>query len=138
LGALTEIPNLSPGEFPSPAFPAEGVVHNINHRLMVSLVCRDSCRANAPSLRVWFLVDTSVYGTYLAQKTVDALAPNVGTAPSALLVAIQDPKYVVYCQVSPLDKHFRHANVLGMQALLRMKLSIEINSDALTFRLVKQ
>lgn len=56
---------------------------------MVSLVCRDSCRANAPSLRVWFLVDTSVYGTYLAQKTVDALAPNVGTAPSALLVAIQ-------------------------------------------------
>jgi hypothetical protein len=52
----------------------------------------------------------------------------------------QDPKSQIECHVSPPEPkgHFEDANVLGMQALQQLKLSIVIDWETRLFKLVKQ
>ena len=61
---------------------------------------------------------------------------------SSLIGHFQDPNSVIECHMStPTDKggHFEDANVLGMQALRKLKLSIEdMDWEKESFRLVKK
>lgn len=61
---------------------------------------------------------------------------------SSLIGHFQDPNSVIECHMStPTDKggHFEDANVLGMQALRKLKLSVEdMDWEKESFRLVKK
>jgi hypothetical protein len=50
----------------------------------------------------------------------------------------QDPDSKIECHISPPDKHFADANVLGMQALRKLKLSIGVDWDTDDFKLIKK
>jgi hypothetical protein len=51
---------------------------------------------------------------------------------------VQDPDSKIECHISPPDKHFAEANVLGMEALQQLELSIVIDWKDKEFKLVKK
>lgn len=126
---------------------------------MVCLNCRIAEREKAPIVKVWFLVETGSNCTFLAAKTMNALLDGADSIRSAMSISIQvslvtlvlnrflleywlfilhlqDPKNPdIECYIS--HKNFVDANVLGMQAMLQLKISIEgMNRKLATFRLV--
>uniref|UniRef100_A0A1I7XGX8 Fibrillar collagen NC1 domain-containing protein n=1 Tax=Heterorhabditis bacteriophora TaxID=37862 RepID=A0A1I7XGX8_HETBA len=138
LGLREGVINLSTGEFPSVPFPVEGIIYDQNNRLMVNLVCR---RAKRPvrTINVWFVVGTGSNATFLAKKTIEALiGPNDPFTP-CISIELQDPNFAIDCNVSPLDKHFSEANVLGMAALRQLNVSIRnMEWRRNTFKLVRE
>jgi hypothetical protein len=130
-----EVDYLSPAAtFPAP-FPVEGVVYGRNLRLMVSLVC---CRKakTAQAINVLFLLDTGSPVSYLSAKAMEALIGNPEShLPQCLPVLVQSKK-VTMCHLSPPDKHFADVNVLGMDFMLKNKLSLSVDYEDETFRLI--
>lgn len=146
---------MSEGSFTSYAFPVGGRIYGTNNRLMVCLNCRKAKRENAPIVKVWFLVDTGSNFTFLAAKTMDALLPGVDSVPSAMSISIQvrlvlnrfliEYLFILHlqnpnnpdidCYIS--HNHFIDANILGMQAMLELGISIEgMNRKLKSFQLV--
>jgi hypothetical protein len=82
------IVNLSPAEFPSVAFPVDGVIYGQNKRLMVCLPCR-RVKKSAATVNVWFIVDTGSNCNFLAKKTIEALIREDDPFSPALRVAMQ-------------------------------------------------
>jgi hypothetical protein len=50
----------------------------------------------------------------------------------------QDSAREIECHISPPDKHFAKANILGMEALQQLKLSIDIDWEDKKFKLIKK
>jgi len=137
LGKREEIENLSTGTFSSPAFPVEGVIHGLNMRLMSCLVCQRAEKPNAPIVNVWFLVDTGSPHTFLSEKTMESLFGPGNSPPDQVRLAIQDQNSVIECHTS--HSHFAEANLLGMNALRKLELTIEkMHWKKDTFRLVNE
>lgn len=131
--------NLSPTDhLPTPLFPATGKIYNTERRLMIPLAIRDLSNPESKTLNVWFLVATGCRFTTLSVKTLEAFK-GVGTVKSShhyqYRFAIQDPDSNIACYVS--KSNFEHVNILGMNALAEMNLSMTMNYISNEFRLVK-
>ncbi|KAH7720485.1 hypothetical protein AAVH_12018 [Aphelenchoides avenae] len=136
LGERDGVPNLSEGDFPSPAFPVNGLIHT-NGLIFVKLACRDASKpATAPAIRVWFLVVTGTATTFLAESTIRKLTDASEDVPSSVKVAIQDPSCFVDCHKSA--SHFADVNVLGAKAMRQLGLGLDMNFAQNTVRLFRE
>ena len=116
------------------SFPVEGEIYGPNKRLMVNLACRRR-RTNIQAINVIFLIDTGSPASYLSAKAMEALIGNPGShLPQQLPVMIHTKK-VTECHLSPHDKHFADANVLGMDFLSDNMLSLSMDYDQKSFQL---
>uniref|UniRef100_A0A1I7UUF8 Aldedh domain-containing protein n=1 Tax=Caenorhabditis tropicalis TaxID=1561998 RepID=A0A1I7UUF8_9PELO len=135
IGSDNGIPHLSPGNFSADPFPVKGRVHGINLRLMVPLVCQYNGNVKSQPHNVWFLVDPGSPYTCLTVKSVETLVGE-GFARDLHSFDIQVPKSNIECYLS--KGHFTEVNILGMNAMRRLRLSVEINWDTETFELVRR
>lgn len=123
----------SAASFPE-TWPVTGVIHGLNKRLMINLVCqRVSRRPDSPLLNVYFLVNTGSPCSYLCPEALSALINIEGcNLPSAISVLIHSAY-----QEQPFEMHmspqgtteepgkFRDVNVLGMDFLLRFSMTVD-------------
>jgi len=135
IGKEQGIENLSPGSFPSPAFPVRGVIYGIQKRLMICLACRRAGKINAPIVNVWFLVDTGSPYTFLSKQTTTRLAGS-DAVDDYVRVAIQIQESIIESHLS--HAHFSEVNLLGMNALRKLTLSVDVNWKEETFQLVQK
>ncbi|KAI6188278.1 hypothetical protein M3Y98_00337800 [Aphelenchoides besseyi] len=133
LGIREKIPNLSAGQFPSLIFPVDGVVYGPFGRFMVPLVCQRVRNPKSPIV-VWFLVDQGSPHTFLSEKTIRALIDPEDTLSEGIVAAIQDPNSQIECHTS--HGHFSEVNLLGVNAILDLGLSIILISRT-KFQLAK-
>uniref|UniRef100_A0A1I7UHD7 TNase-like domain-containing protein n=1 Tax=Caenorhabditis tropicalis TaxID=1561998 RepID=A0A1I7UHD7_9PELO len=135
LGQSAGTPHLSPATFPSPAFPVPGSVIGSKRRLMVPLVCQMDYNTGSEPINIWFLVNTGSPHTCLSLKSVEALYTDKkvfkerysgpGTENNYLYLRIQDPSLVIEGHVS--KSNFQHVNILGADALEKLKLSVLVD-----------
>ncbi|CAJ0574744.1 unnamed protein product, partial [Mesorhabditis spiculigera] len=124
MGVAVDCENLSPGSFSSTPFPVTGQIHGRNLRLMAPLVCQHCVRPNRPVLHVWFLIDTGSPFTTLTVKTLERLI-GPGFTNHQYDVYIQDREKKIRCHIS--RAHFSEVNVLGMDAIMKLKLTIKFD-----------
>jgi hypothetical protein len=124
-----------------PYFPVEGVIHGLNNRLMVNLVCKKSRHlgpkkedSNKRSINVVFVINTGSPCTYLSAQTMKALGDDDQSSTKIMDVTIQSGK-VIECRLSPPDKHYANVNVLGMNFLAKNSLSLAMNYRQKRFEL---
>jgi len=135
IGHVNEIENLSPGSFSSPAFPVNGVIHGLNIRYMIPLVCQRAGKLDSKAVNIWFLVDMGSPFTCLTVKSLEAFF-GAGNATHGLYkFAIQDQESRIECQVS--KGNFEFVNILGTDAMRKLKLSIVVDWENDEFKLVK-
>lgn len=60
------------------------------------------------------------------------------TLPSSIYAFIQQEEIAVQCHLSPANSHFTDVNVLGMNFLSKLKLSIIMDWDYMQFTLNKR
>lgn len=51
---------------------------------------------------------------------------------------LQDPNNNIECQVSKVGTHFKHVNILGVNAMRKLKLTFDVNWDIDIFKLIKK
>ncbi|KAF7633904.1 hypothetical protein Mgra_00006642 [Meloidogyne graminicola] len=135
IGIREEKEHLSKGEFSSPYFPVVGTIYGPNNRLFICLTCRDFDDHDAPVVNVWFVVDSGSGSTFINEKTMKALAGS-DKIYGYMRIAIQDPHFNLECWES--HSHFKDANVLGMDDLNKLKVTIEgMNWKNKSFRLAR-
>lgn len=118
------IKNLSSGVFKSPCFPVDGRIFGAHERLMICLACRGYGRNGSSVKNIWFLVDTGSPFTYLEPKSITALFGNVEMVGPCYDVVIQDEtRGLIECRAS--KNHFADVNVLGMNAIRQLHITIE-------------
>uniref|UniRef100_A0A1I7XLI7 DUF1758 domain-containing protein n=1 Tax=Heterorhabditis bacteriophora TaxID=37862 RepID=A0A1I7XLI7_HETBA len=93
---------------------------------MVCLPCR-RVKKPAATINVWFIVNKGSNYSFLAKETIEALIGKNDPFPNALRVAMQDPGSKIECHISPSDGNFADANVLVMQTLRILKVSIDVD-----------
>ncbi|CAP33537.2 Protein CBG15215 [Caenorhabditis briggsae] len=135
IGLTKGIGHLSSGTFSSPAFPVTGTIHGLNIRYMVPLICQRAGKPNSKAVFIWFLVDTGSPFTCLSVKSLESLFGEGNVTHSRFDVAIQDEKSRIECEVS--KAHFQEVNILGANAMRRLKLSIVVDWEEETFKLTK-
>ncbi|CAD6188786.1 unnamed protein product [Caenorhabditis auriculariae] len=124
IGAANHIENLSIGSFSSTPFPVLGRVHGRNLRLMAPLVCQNVEAGNSKIFNVWFLVNCGSPYTCLTVKSLEKLVGH-GFSHQLHNIAIQDPERYIECHISKTD--FANVNILGMDAIQQLELSIDFN-----------
>jgi len=120
--SLLDVDHLSPADSEKqPYYPPRGEL--CDERLVVSLVCRHDCHdrrydsKTATPLNVVFVVNTGVWGSYLSEKTMNALKGGVKCGSDAFMaVRIENIAFHVWRS----HGHFVEANVLGMGALRKL------------------
>ncbi|CAI4231500.1 unnamed protein product [Auanema sp. JU1783] len=126
--------HLSAAVFPTPAFPAKGVLHEPNYRLMVPLVFKQEKEDKA--LNVWCVVVTGVPFNYLSVKTLEAFVGEGNVEQDKTYrFAVQDQSKIIECRVSEVGSHFEHVNVLGAYGLSDLRLSAHFDWKSNTFTL---
>ena len=117
----SSIANLLDVEYLGPAkmftsFPTKGKLFGLNSRLMINFSCRKCSETRVyPFLNVIFLVDTGSPNTYLCTEAMQAILGKDRKVemPNVLTVDInQKNSFDFY--LSPIDKHYKDVNVLGM------------------------
>ncbi|KAI6188132.1 hypothetical protein M3Y98_00321200 [Aphelenchoides besseyi] len=161
LGKTYEIEHLGASEFSTTAFPVSGYIHGINRRYMIPLIVQRHNKPHSKIITVWFLVDSGSPFTCVTVKTLEAFygAGNVvgqsierkkckscgksidkedsSVNDKCYLMSIQDQKVGILCKVS--KGHFEEVNILGVDAMQALELSILVDWKAKpqTFQLVK-
>ncbi|KAF7623353.1 hypothetical protein Mgra_00010303 [Meloidogyne graminicola] len=135
VGIKEGIEYLSKGKFFLRFFPVTGTIYGPNKRLFICLTCRDFDKHDAPIVNVWFVVDTESLGTFINKKTMKALTGS-DHVYYWMRAAVQDPN--ICNEFYSSHSHFKEANVLGMEAILRLGVTIEgIDWEKNSFRLEK-
>ncbi|CAO4371088.1 unnamed protein product [Caenorhabditis nigoni] len=136
IGIAEDVGHLSPGTFPVPAFPVHGILYGLNCRLMVPLTFQRYQKPDFPILNVWCLVSTASPFTCLTKKTLEALL-GAGTVVGRTFFsfAVQDKNTRIECQVS--KGNFENVNILGMDSLRQLELSLNINWQGSRFELIR-
>ena len=136
----SSIANLLDVEYLGPAkmltsFPLKGKLFGLNSRLMINFSCRKFGETRVyPFLNVIFLVDTGSPNSYLCTEAMKAILGKGDEMPNVLTVDInQQNSFDFY--LSPIDKHYKDVNVLGMDFLARKNLSILMDRDEARFQL---
>ncbi|EFO82378.1 hypothetical protein CRE_00592 [Caenorhabditis remanei] len=102
---------------------------------MVPLVCRYNDNEKAKPRHIWFLVDSGSPYTCLSAKAFEYLVGE-RTVRGLYSCAIQDPSTNIECRLS--KGNFSEVNLLGMNAVRRLKLSIDIDWYSETFQLIQK
>ncbi|CAL2039978.1 unnamed protein product [Caenorhabditis brenneri] len=125
LGLVVE--HLSEGEFPSRPFPVTGRVYGPSLRIMAPLLFRQFNDPNSKTLNVWCVIDTTSAHTCLSVKTLEAFVGKGNVIDDRYLFAVQKSDPWIEVKVSRVGSEFEHANVLGMDTLDYMYLSVIFN-----------
>uniref|UniRef100_A0A914DEY0 Uncharacterized protein n=1 Tax=Acrobeloides nanus TaxID=290746 RepID=A0A914DEY0_9BILA len=120
IGHDNKFEHLSAGSFSSPAFPVNGIIHGLNIRYMVPLVCQLAGKPNSQAINVWFLVDTNSPFTCLTMKSLEAFFGQGNATRGLYSFAIQ------------------FVNILGADAMRKLELSIVVDWKKERFQLVNQ
>ena len=135
IAAELEVDYLGPAAFPG-TFPAMGNIKGLNHRLMVSLVCRRRTTKpkQVPSVNIIFLIDTGSPVTYICQEAMEALIGKDSHLPQALYVKIHSEK-AIETHLSPKgkDSRFADVNVLGMDFIVENRVYPRLDFNEKTF-----
>jgi hypothetical protein len=111
------------------------MIHGVNKRLMVNLVCRRQAKTTL-TLNIVFLINTGSPVSYLSEKAMEALIRKPGSNIVQVMDVMVHSDNVIACHLSPRDKHFADVNVLGMDFLSKNMLSLSMNYKAESFELV--
>jgi hypothetical protein len=71
---------------------------------------------------------------HLSDKAMEALTDSPGCDILDLMIQSDS---VTVCRISPRDKHFSNVNVLGMDFLVKNRLSLSLDHHRETFRLIQ-
>ncbi|CAO4360144.1 unnamed protein product [Caenorhabditis nigoni] len=134
VGADAGIPNLSTGTFPKNPFPATGIIYGDGSRPMIPLLVRHHKNKSSEAHYVWFLVRTASPHTYLSAKSMEVLIGK-GFTEGRHSFAIQDESMEFGCY--PSREPFSELNVLGVDYITAMKLSIIFDWKNKTFQLIQ-
>ncbi|KAI3637544.1 hypothetical protein MIR68_004193 [Amoeboaphelidium protococcarum] len=106
-------------------FPAIGNILGGNHR---------RSHQEAPAVNIVFLVNTGSPVSYLSKRAMKALIGHGGNVPQMLYVQVHNERAIEF-HLSPPGSHFQDVNVLGMDFLIKNRLSLVMDYDAETFTL---
>jgi hypothetical protein len=126
------------------SWPAREIFFGYNKRLMISLPCRRARSGRGYKvLNVFFLFDTGSPCSYLCKEAMEALIDKPdANLPEQLVVVVQDESLQpMTFHMSPLGttEHpgkFHHVNVLGMDFLTLLGLSMMVHTPIGQFQLV--
>jgi hypothetical protein len=128
-----EVDYLGPAAFPG-TFPAIGNIKGLNHRLMVSLVCRR--RTKASPFRQHHLFDRHRLSRFLHLPGSYGSADWERLPPASSIVCHSEN--AVDAHLSPKDSHFTDVNVLGMDFLMDNKVFPRLDFVQKTFINISQ
>ena len=131
IAAELEVDYLGPAAFPG-TFPAVGDIRGLNHRLIVSLVCRRQTTKQATSVNIIFLINTGSPVTYLCHEAMEALIGKDSHPPQTLYVKIHSEQTIL-ARLSPKGSHFADVNVLGMDFFAKNRMFPIPNWDQKSF-----
>lgn len=124
IGPMLGVEYLASSHVAKPSFPVRGCLYGNNNRIMVNLLCRK--KVDQRALNVIFLVDTGSPVTYICEKAMSKLVGLDHPITKQMNIIVHGDT-VVECHLSPVDKHFHDVNVLGMDAVAALELSIIID-----------
>ncbi|EPZ36720.1 hypothetical protein ROZALSC1DRAFT_31759 [Rozella allomycis CSF55] len=105
---------------------------------MINLACRRRSKTYAPVVKIIFLVDTGSPVTYLSKDAIEALIGKKSeNLPSSIHVLIQQQEIAVECHMSPEKSYFADVNVLGINFLSKLGLTMSMDFKMDQFTLNK-
>ncbi|KAI6235390.1 hypothetical protein M3Y95_00046800 [Aphelenchoides besseyi] len=159
IGDQYGVKHLSATTFPTPPFPVKGYLYGEHSRFMVPLVVRLTKKPQSTPVQVWFLCDSGSPFTCLTVKTLEAFYGSgnivntsvvrkpcsscgtlIGQENKAKLsnyeMKIQDQGVDVACQIA--RSHYEQVNILGVDAMRDLRLSIDVDWENETFMLIQK
>ncbi|EGT40851.1 hypothetical protein CAEBREN_13950 [Caenorhabditis brenneri] len=125
--SFDDIEHLSEAEIPSRPFPVTGRVYGPSMRLAVPLVFREFHNPESKTLNVWCFLDTTSVYTCLSVKTLEAFFGKGNVKETLYSFQIQKSACPINVYVSKVGSEFEHANIIGMHALDRLRVSTVFN-----------
>lgn len=129
VSAELDVKYLSGAEGPQSS-PVYGRLYGFNKRLMVNVVTRRRSRRGErgpeyPSVNVIFLCDTGSPNTFICEEAMRVLLGENARdiIPDTLLVQMADFP-AVEANVSPNPSHYSDANVIGMDLLSHLQMTV--------------
>jgi hypothetical protein len=119
------------------SFAPKGKLLGLNFRLMINFSCRKCSETRVyPFLNVIFLVDTVSPNSYLCTEAMQAILGKDRKVEMLNVLTVDiNPKKSFDFYLSPIDKHYKDVNVLGMDFMARKHLSILMDRDEARFQL---
>lgn len=124
-----EVSYLSPAEN-NQSSPLWGLIYGYNKRLLVNCVTRRvSRRVNGPkysAFNVTFLCDTGSPSSHICAEAMTVLLGKNknDVLPNTLAVQLADFPFTVEAHLSPSESHYHHVNVIGMDVLTQLKMTM--------------